>query len=68
VRTRLPASLGTITRTKAGVSLEWPVDDLDYAARYLMSLGLRFIVRDPPELRAAFRALAEEAAGIAEAG
>jgi predicted DNA-binding transcriptional regulator YafY len=65
VRARLPASLGRIEETADGVGLEWEVDDLDYAARYLMSLGLRFAVREPPELRAAFAALAAEAAGIA---
>jgi predicted DNA-binding transcriptional regulator YafY len=65
VRARLPASLGEIEETAEGVSLAWDVDDLDYAARYLMSLGLRFTVQDPPELRAAFTALAAEAGEIA---
>jgi predicted DNA-binding transcriptional regulator YafY len=66
VRARIPASLGTLTPTKKGLVLEWSTDDCDYAARYLLSLGLRFSVLDPPELRAALRGVAEEAARAAE--
>jgi predicted DNA-binding transcriptional regulator YafY len=50
VQDRIPASLGTLTPTKHGVELEWPIDDLDYGARYLLSRGVPFVVRDPPQL------------------
>ena len=67
VRDRIPASLGTLTTTHEGLLLDWPIDDLDYGARYLMARGVPFVVRDPPELREVFHKLAEEAAGIAAA-
>ena len=67
VQDRIPASLGTLTPTKDGVLLEWPIDDLSYGARYLLSRGVPFVVRDPPELRDAFRSIAADAARIAEA-
>ncbi len=67
VRDRIPASLGTLTRTRKGVELEWPIDDLDYGARYLLSRGIPFVVQEPPELRQAFEKLAEEARAIAAA-
>ncbi len=67
VRDRIPASLGTLTTTPEGLLLDWPIDDLDYGARYLLARGVPFVVRDPPELRDVFRRLAEEAAGIAAA-
>lgn len=67
VRDRIPASLGTLTTTPEGLLLDWPIDDLDYGARYLLARGVPFVVRDPPELREIFRKLADEAAGIAAA-
>jgi predicted DNA-binding transcriptional regulator YafY len=66
VRERIPASLGTLTQTPEGVALDWPVDDLDYAARYLVSRFPRFTVLGPPELLAAMRKLAGEVLGIAD--
>ena len=65
VQDRIPASLGMLTSTRGGVLLDWPIDDLDYGARYLLSRGVPFIVREPPELRQAFARLAEEARMIA---
>ena len=67
VKDRIPASLGTLTPTKEGVVLDWPIDDLDYGARYLLSRGVPFVVQEPPQLREAFARLAEEAARIARA-
>jgi predicted DNA-binding transcriptional regulator YafY len=66
VRERIPASLGTLTETPEGVALDWPVDDLDYVARYLVSRFSRFTVMGPPELRTALQKLAEQVRGIAE--
>ena len=68
VHDRIPASLGTLSGTPEGVVLDWPIDDLDYGARYLLARGVPFVVLDPPELRDVFRRLAAEAARIAEAG
>ena len=65
VRDRIPASLGTLTQRRDGVLLEWPIDDLDYGARYLLSRGVPFAAVDPPELRDAFHRVASEAEAIA---
>jgi len=61
LRERIPSSLGSLTQTSDGVRLEWPVEDLDYGARYLMGRGVPFVVEGPPEFRAALRRLAKEA-------
>jgi predicted DNA-binding transcriptional regulator YafY len=66
VRERIPSSLGTLTETPEGVTLDWPVDDLDYAARYLVSRFPRFRVLGPPELLASMRKLGEQVLGIAD--
>lgn len=65
VRQKIPASLGTLAEVPGGVRLEWPTDDLSYAARYLVERGVPFVVKDPPELRAELRRLAAEVARIA---
>jgi len=67
VHDRIPASLGTLAATPDGLELDWPIDDLDYGARYLLARGVPFVVLDPPELREVFRRLAAEAGRIAEA-
>jgi predicted DNA-binding transcriptional regulator YafY len=67
VRERIPASLGTLQEVADGVSLEWPIDDLSYAARYLVNRGLPFVVKEPQELRAALRDLAAEVTRLASA-
>ncbi len=66
VRDRVPATAGTLTETPHGVGFEMPVDDLDYAARYLMARGLPFTIKGPPEFRDALRSLAEEARRIVD--
>jgi len=66
MRRRIPASYGTLSRTDDGVLFDWTTDDLDFAARYLMGLGVPFVVREPRELRDALRRLAEKASRIAE--
>lgn len=67
VRERIPSSLGTLTETGDGVCLDWPIDDLDYGARYLMARGVPFVVQGPPEFRDALRNLAVQASLIAAA-
>jgi predicted DNA-binding transcriptional regulator YafY len=66
VRRRVPSSFGELTPEDDGVRFTWRIDDLDYAARYLMATELGFRVREPPELRDALRRLAAEAARAAE--
>ena len=61
VRRRVPASYGDLSQEAGGARFRWPIDDLDYAARYLMALQLRFTTNGPAELRDALRRLAEEA-------
>jgi predicted DNA-binding transcriptional regulator YafY len=67
VRERIPASLGTLQETAGGVLLEWPIDELSYAARYLVTRNLPFVVQEPAELRTALRELAEEVSRLATA-
>jgi hypothetical protein len=45
--------------------LRCDTDDLDYMARYLMALGLPFVIHDPPELREALLRLAAQITPIA---
>jgi predicted DNA-binding transcriptional regulator YafY len=66
VRERIPASLGTLMETPEGVCLEWPTDDLCYAARYLVGRSLPFVVKEPLELRAELHRLADEVSRIAD--
>jgi predicted DNA-binding transcriptional regulator YafY len=66
LRRRIPSSWGVLAKTEEGVAFDWTADELDWAARYLMGLRLRFVVKDPPELRDALRRLAEEAGRIAD--
>jgi predicted DNA-binding transcriptional regulator YafY len=65
VRKSIPSSLGTLTETPDGTCLDWPTDDLEYGARYLVSRGVPFAVQGPPEFRDALRMLAEEVHRIA---
>jgi predicted DNA-binding transcriptional regulator YafY len=67
VRGRINASLGTLSETPEGVLFEWPIDDLDYGARYLMTSGLAFHVVEPPELKDAFLRLSNDARAVAGA-
>jgi predicted DNA-binding transcriptional regulator YafY len=68
MRRRIPPSYGTLTAVEGGACFDWPTDDIDYAARYLMGLRLPFVVEEPPELREALSRLAEEASRIAGIG
>lgn len=56
---------GQLTEVEGGVLLRNQVDDLDNFARFLVGLGVRFQVRQPPELLGALNRLAAELASIA---
>jgi predicted DNA-binding transcriptional regulator YafY len=56
--------MGMLETVPGGVLLRCHVEDLDWAARLLMSMGFRMRVRQPQELRDALGRLAEQ---IAEA-
>jgi len=64
----LIAPYGTLTADGAGSRFQGRFDSLDGLARELVSLGCRFTVSEPPELRAALRRLAAEIAALADAG
>ena len=64
-RRRIPAAFATLEQAATGVLFRCHYDDLDQLARYLVSLGCALAVREPPELREAFRRLALELAQIA---
>jgi predicted DNA-binding transcriptional regulator YafY len=49
-----------------GVLLRAWTDDLDQAARFLVGLGCRFEIRQPPQLREVIRQLAHELLRVAE--
>lgn len=57
-RRRVPLTVGTLEPEAEGVRLTLEVDDLDWAARYLVGLDCRFTVRCPHELRETLRQLA----------
>jgi len=63
---RIPPGNALLEQTPSGVVLRAQVDRLDWLACQLMTLGCSFVVRQPPELRAALRQLATQAAALAE--
>lgn len=65
-RHRVPAHLALLDATDDGVVIRINVDDLDWAARFLIGLGCPFVAREPPELRVALRALAAELTAAAD--
>lgn len=56
---RIPRWIGEPEQIEEGVLLRAHADDLDAAARMLVSLGWPFTVREPDELRDAFRKVAD---------
>jgi predicted DNA-binding transcriptional regulator YafY len=50
IREAIPATFATLEETPEGVLLRAYDDDLDHTARFLISLGCPFAVRQPPEL------------------
>jgi predicted DNA-binding transcriptional regulator YafY len=65
VQQKIPASYGRLSATPAGTLFESHTENLEVQARYLMSLNLPFIIKDPPELREALLRLAEQMRHIA---
>lgn len=67
MRQKIPSSFASLTETPTGALLRGQYDNLDGFARFLMSLNLPFVVRQPTELREALLRLAERIAQIANA-
>lgn len=59
VARQLPAALAELAEDRDGTLLRMRVDSLDWMARILAGLGCDFIIREPGELRASVRALAD---------
>jgi len=65
-RRRIAPHEGTLEPRAGGVAFRFNVEDLDWAARYLIGLGFPFVVVDPPELRAVLRGIAAQVAAAAD--
>jgi predicted DNA-binding transcriptional regulator YafY len=65
-RQRVAPTLATLEATPAGVVLHSSAENLDGAARYLVSLGCAFVVLQPAGLRDALKRLAAEIAATAD--
>jgi predicted DNA-binding transcriptional regulator YafY len=63
---RIPPGIALLEQTPGGVVLRAYVDRLDWLACQLLTLECPFVVRKPPELRAALHQLAAKAAALAE--
>ncbi|HVB63386.1 MAG TPA: WYL domain-containing protein, partial [Nitrolancea sp.] len=57
---RIPPGYAVLQPIEDGVRLGGAFNDLDAVARFLVSLGCRFVVIEPQELRAALRRLGQE--------
>ena len=64
-RQRVPPVVATVEETPDGVVLRSGADSLDWAARFLVNLDMPFVVRQPPELRAALHRLAAQIEDLA---
>lgn len=64
-RMAIPAHEALLEPEGCGVVMRMNVEDLDEAARYLTRLRWPFVVRQPPELRAALRELLRQIAAAA---
>jgi len=63
---RIPPGNGLLEQAPSGVVMRAHVERLDWMARMLLMLKCPFVIRQPPELRAALRQVAAEAAALAE--
>lgn len=63
---RVSPTFARVETTADGVRLRCEARDLNWMARFLVSLGWPFVVQQPPELRTALRDLAEEILRCAE--
>ncbi|GHO46863.1 helix-turn-helix transcriptional regulator [Ktedonospora formicarum] len=66
VRHKIPTSHGKLSETSSGVLFQTHHSHLPEMARYLMSLNIPFVIRQPPELRDALRELALHMSSIAD--
>lgn len=57
---KIPSSHGSLTATTSGVLFQTHHSHLPAMARYLVGLGVPFVVHQPPELRAVMLQMAEE--------
>ena len=57
--------MATLKDTPAGIEIRVSVEDLDWMARYLINLGMPFVVREPAALRQTLLWLAEKIAAAA---
>lgn len=58
----LPVEMATIEETTEGVEIRVSVEDLEWMARFLINLGMPFVVREPAALRDALLRIAAEIA------
>jgi predicted DNA-binding transcriptional regulator YafY len=65
-RRRFQPGSAVFEQAPDGVVVRTQVEQLEWAARALLTLGCPFVIRRPQELRAALRAVAAEAAAMAE--
>jgi predicted DNA-binding transcriptional regulator YafY len=61
----LPHEMATLQDASAGVEMQVSVADLEWMARFLINLGVPFVVREPVALRQTLRRLAAELAAAA---
>jgi predicted DNA-binding transcriptional regulator YafY len=66
VRQRIAADIANLEQTSEGVLLTTQADDLRYAARLIVGLGVPFVVLRPAELKVELHKLAEEVIGYAQ--
>jgi predicted DNA-binding transcriptional regulator YafY len=59
-RQLFPAEMGTLTDTSQGVEMRISVEDLEWTARFLINLGMPFVVHEPAALRDILLRLAAE--------
>src|SRR5262245_3486990 len=64
---RIPPGSAVLEQSAGGVVMRAHVERLDWMARKLLMLECPFVIRRPHELRDALRAVASEAAALAEA-
>ncbi len=65
VDARVPRELSTLEEEPGGVALRCYVQDIDWFAVFVLRIGVPFVIREPDELRAALRRLAERATEMA---
>jgi predicted DNA-binding transcriptional regulator YafY len=60
VKREIPAEFGSLTETPAGVLFQTQYGNVADVARFLISRNLRFVVHEPPALKAELRRMAAE--------